>query len=46
MIIFVKRTKAYEVSMETIMLDGNNKVEELEYMLRLEDAAWYSLEEK
>jgi hypothetical protein len=32
--------------MEHILLDVNNNVEELEYMLRLEDAAWYSLEDK
>ena len=41
------RTKPFQGTvMEHIMLDVENKVEELEYMLRLDDAAWFSLDEK
>ncbi|GAX72738.1 hypothetical protein CEUSTIGMA_g194.t1 [Chlamydomonas eustigma] len=46
MLIFVKRHFNFKTTVEAIYADAENSVEELEYGVRLEDAAWFTLEEK
>ena len=46
MLVYVRRYYGFQTSMEAIYTDPNNNVEELEYSLRLEDAAWFTLQEK
>ena len=46
MLVYVKRHFGYTTSMEAIYVDEDNIVGELLYSLRLEDAAWFTLEEK
>lgn len=46
MLVYVKRHYGFQSVIEAIYVDGENNVEELEYSVRLEDAAWFTLEEK
>ena len=46
MLVYVKRHFGFKSTLEAIWVDGDNNVEELEYSVRLEDAAWFTLKEK